>query len=239
MYAGSLVDVFQRNARRLCLLRAGHRCARVSCPISSGSERSIADLGSLVSSRYDPGVRCQSWKEQLKVLFCVQNKTVDLVLSGPNEGSNLGPLGTSLLLRFPTCPIEHLWDSNRQNLAALIRALTCTLLLPFSRGTVFTLSGTLGAAYVAVGRNIPAVAFSAGNSTKRSYKDWNPEDPNDIGESPGCPSFLVLGELTPGGRWGTKPMSMRNSARIWLVRWRTGSISPRGRECCRPAWGST
>ncbi|KAI5448977.1 hypothetical protein NCC49_005710 [Naganishia albida] len=66
-----------------------------------------------------------------------KNKTVDLVVSGPNEGSNLGPL-------------------------------------------VFTLSGTLGAAYVAVGRNIPAVAFSAGNSTKRSYKDWNPEDPNDI-----------------------------------------------------------
>jgi 5'-nucleotidase len=46
---------------------------------------------------------------------------------------------------------------------------------------VFTLSGTLGAAYVAVGRGVPAVAFSAGNSTKRSYKDWNPEDPTDIG----------------------------------------------------------
>ncbi|KAJ9112729.1 hypothetical protein QFC22_006231 [Naganishia vaughanmartiniae] len=65
------------------------------------------------------------------------NKAVDLVVSGPNEGSNLGPL-------------------------------------------VFTLSGTLGAAYVAVGRGIPAVAFSAGNSTKRSYKDWNPNDPTDI-----------------------------------------------------------
>ncbi|KAJ9095237.1 hypothetical protein QFC21_005603 [Naganishia friedmannii] len=65
------------------------------------------------------------------------NKSVDLVVSGPNEGSNLGPL-------------------------------------------VFTLSGTLGAAYVAVGRGIPAVAFSAGNSTKRSYKDWNPNDPTDI-----------------------------------------------------------
>ncbi|KAJ9119363.1 hypothetical protein QFC24_005834 [Naganishia onofrii] len=65
------------------------------------------------------------------------NKSVDLVVSGPNEGSNLGPL-------------------------------------------VFTLSGTLGAAYVAVGRGVPAVAFSAGNSTKRSYKDWNPEDPTDI-----------------------------------------------------------
>ncbi|GHJ89495.1 hypothetical protein NliqN6_5897 [Naganishia liquefaciens] len=66
-----------------------------------------------------------------------KNKPVDLVVSGPNEGSNLGPL-------------------------------------------VFTLSGTLGAAYVAVGRGIPAVAFSAGNSTKRSYKDWDPEDPTDI-----------------------------------------------------------
>ncbi|KAJ9100869.1 hypothetical protein QFC20_005358 [Naganishia adeliensis] len=65
------------------------------------------------------------------------NKSVDLVVSGPNEGNNLGPL-------------------------------------------VFTLSGTLGAAYVAVGRGIPAVAFSAGNSTKRSYKDWNANDPEDI-----------------------------------------------------------
>lgn len=56
--------------------------------------------------------------------------------------------------------------------------------------TVFTLSGTLGAAYVAVGRGIPAVAFSAGNSTKRSYKDWNPEDPTDIGES--CVSVFLF-----------------------------------------------
>jgi hypothetical protein len=60
------------------------------------------------------------------------------------------------------------------------------LFLPSSHHTsapaVFTLSGTLGAAYVAVGRGIPAVAFSAGNSTKRSYKDWDPEDPTDIGE---------------------------------------------------------
>ncbi|KAI0332087.1 5'/3'-nucleotidase sure [Cubamyces sp. BRFM 1775] len=34
---------------------------------------------------------------------------------------------------------------------------------------VFTLSGTVGATYTAVERGIPAVAFSAGNSTHRSY----------------------------------------------------------------------
>ncbi|KAJ3482505.1 hypothetical protein NLI96_g6947 [Meripilus lineatus] len=34
---------------------------------------------------------------------------------------------------------------------------------------VYTLSGTIGAAYNAVGRGIPAIAFSAGNNTHRSF----------------------------------------------------------------------
>jgi 5'-nucleotidase len=70
-----------------------------------------------------------------------QNQSVDLVVSGVNEGSNLGPL-------------------------------------------VYTLSGTLGAAYVAVGRGIPAIAVSGQNSTKVDYKDWDPEDESAVGESP-------------------------------------------------------
>ena len=91
-----------------------------------------------------------------------QNKPVDLVVSGPNEGSNLGPLGRRLVPSpFSPCLISSSCPACR---------------------AVFTLSGTLGAAYVAVGRGIPAVAFSAGNSTKRSYKDWDPKDPEDIGE---------------------------------------------------------
>ena len=70
----------------------------------------------------------------------MQNQSVDLVVSGVNEGSNLGPL-------------------------------------------VYTLSGTLGAAYVAVGRGIPAIAVSGQNSTKVNYDAWNPEDPTEVGES--------------------------------------------------------
>lgn len=48
---------------------------------------------------------------------------------------------------------------------------------------VYTLSGTLGAAYVAVGRGIPAIAVSGQNSTKVNYDAWNPEDPTEVGES--------------------------------------------------------
>ncbi|KAI0075475.1 5'/3'-nucleotidase sure [Panus rudis PR-1116 ss-1] len=55
-------------------------------------------------------------------------KTVDLAVSGPNEGSVTGPFA-------------------------------------------FTLSGTIGAAYVLIERNIPAVAFSAGNGTHRPFTD--------------------------------------------------------------------
>jgi 5'/3'-nucleotidase SurE len=47
---------------------------------------------------------------------------------------------------------------------------------------VYTLSGTLGAAYVAVGRGIPAIAVSGQNSTKVDYKDWDPEDESAVGE---------------------------------------------------------
>ncbi|KAI1790738.1 sure-like protein [Ganoderma leucocontextum] len=43
---------------------------------------------------------------------------------------------------------------------------------------VFTLSGTVGATYVSVERGIPAIAFSAGNSTHRSYTT-NTGDAND------------------------------------------------------------
>lgn len=38
---------------------------------------------------------------------------------------------------------------------------------------VWTLSGTAGAAYSAVTRNIPSIAFSAGNPEQRSYKEVN------------------------------------------------------------------
>ncbi|KAF7440914.1 hypothetical protein PC9H_001263 [Pleurotus ostreatus] len=56
------------------------------------------------------------------------NKTLDLVVTGPNEGSNLGPF-------------------------------------------LYTLSGTLGAAYAAVYRGFPAVAFSGSNGTHRSFTE--------------------------------------------------------------------
>lgn len=61
--------------------------------------------------------------------------TPDLLLSGPNFGTNLGPF-------------------------------------------LYTLSGTIGAAYAAVERSLPAIAFSAGNSGQRSYKDVNRTTPS-------------------------------------------------------------
>ncbi|KLO10394.1 5'/3'-nucleotidase sure [Schizopora paradoxa] len=56
------------------------------------------------------------------------NQTLDLVVSGPNEGTNNGPF-------------------------------------------LYTLSGTIGATYISVERGaiFPAIAFSAGNSTHRSF----------------------------------------------------------------------
>lgn len=59
-----------------------------------------------------------------------QNRTIDLLVSGPNFGTNLGAF-------------------------------------------VWTLSGTAGAAYSAVSRNLPAIAFSAGNLAQRSYSEVN------------------------------------------------------------------
>lgn len=56
--------------------------------------------------------------------------SVDLVIAGPNEGTNLGPF-------------------------------------------LYTLSGTLGYTYVSVGRDIPAIAFSSGNTEHRSYMEVN------------------------------------------------------------------
>ncbi|EMD38687.1 hypothetical protein CERSUDRAFT_48092 [Gelatoporia subvermispora B] len=64
------------------------------------------------------------------------NESIDLVVSGPNEGQNNGPY-------------------------------------------LYTLSGTIGATYYSVERGIPAVAFSAGNSTHRSFTTNTglPDDP--------------------------------------------------------------
>ncbi|KAK9900242.1 sure-like protein [Cystobasidium minutum MCA 4210] len=44
---------------------------------------------------------------------------------------------------------------------------------------LYTLSGTVGAAYASIEYGVPAVAFSAGNSTQRPYTDINYDDPYD------------------------------------------------------------
>ncbi|KAI0798105.1 5'/3'-nucleotidase sure [Abortiporus biennis] len=66
-------------------------------------------------------------------------ESVDLVVSGPNEGQNNGPF-------------------------------------------LYTLSGTIGAAYASVERGIPAIALSAGNSTHRSFttNTGKADDPANI-----------------------------------------------------------
>jgi hypothetical protein len=105
----------------------------------------------------------------------------------------------------------------------------------YGRDTVWTLSGTAGAAYVAVGRGIPAVAFSATNSTKRSYKDWNPEDPTDVGESSleGTRQLyeIILTVCILVVLLGYQLTSMPSWERIWSLRWRT--VGKRARWSCR------
>lgn len=44
---------------------------------------------------------------------------------------------------------------------------------------LYTLSGTIGAAYASIEYGVPAVAFSAGNSTQRPFTDINYNDPYD------------------------------------------------------------
>ncbi|KAH8102868.1 5'/3'-nucleotidase sure [Cristinia sonorae] len=68
-----------------------------------------------------------------------KNQSVDLLVSGPNEGQNNGPF-------------------------------------------LYALSGTIGAAYTAVGRGIPSIAFSAQNGTHRSYTTNTglPSDPANL-----------------------------------------------------------
>lgn len=132
-----------------------------------------------------------------------QNQSVDLVVSGVNEGSNLGPL-------------------------------------------VYTLSGTLGAAYVAVGRGIPAIAVSGQNSTKVDYKDWDPEDPLEVGELQipeglfrkrgYCPVRCARSnadKLCPSHMWWSQPMFRGDSPRISSQPWLTDVTRPRENESYR------
>ncbi|KAK6542288.1 hypothetical protein TWF694_006248 [Orbilia ellipsospora] len=78
----------------------------------------------------------------------------DLILTGPNEGSNAGPF-------------------------------------------VFTLSGTLGAAYAAVSRGIPAIAFSATNIIDRDYRSVNTTD--DPATITGKLAAKVVNQLAQNG----------------------------------------
>lgn len=55
---------------------------------------------------------------------------------------------------------------------------------------LYTLSGTMGATYAAVGRGLPGIAFSGGNSEQRSYKWINATTPS------GAPDpATILGQL--------------------------------------------
>jgi 5'-nucleotidase len=74
----------------------------------------------------------------------------DLLVSGPNEGGNLGPF-------------------------------------------LYTLSGTIGATYAAVERGLPAIAFSAGNSTHRSF--LNVTGSNDVATLNAQASVKIVNQL--------------------------------------------
>ncbi|KAJ6263894.1 Exopolyphosphatase [Drechslerella dactyloides] len=84
----------------------------------------------------------------------------DLIVTGPNEGSNAGPF-------------------------------------------LFTLSGTIGAAYAAVGRGIPAVAFSATNILDRKYTTVNSTD-DDPAAIVGKLAARVVKQLADKSKNGSK-----------------------------------
>ena len=72
---------------------------------------------------------------------------------------------------------------------------------------LFTLSGTMGATYAAVGRGLPAIAFSAANDTQRSYKtiDRNTTSegyPVDIATINAELSVKLVNELAKSARPG-------------------------------------
>ncbi|KAH9946376.1 sure-like protein [Epithele typhae] len=64
---------------------------------------------------------------------------------------------------------------------------------------LFTLSGTIGAAYLAVERGIPAIAFSAGNNTHRSFttNTGEADDPANLAAKV-SPTFVNLPTFGPG-----------------------------------------
>ncbi|KAJ5565496.1 sure-like protein [Penicillium frequentans] len=73
-------------------------------------------------------------------------------------------------------------------------------------GFAFTSSGTIGATYYAIGRGIPAIAFSAANSASASYKDINAttsvglKDPQTIAGELSATFANDLIKKTKGGR---------------------------------------
>lgn len=158
------------NVRALyyALRRAGHRVLMVSPERNQSgkggtvvlpTERNLTSPGRggfvPVGSPYaglnvsDPGLRyfngtpaaCAGWALDHDAPYffnASRNDTtggVDLVVSGPNEGTNLGPF-------------------------------------------LYTLSGTIGASYFSVERNVPSIAFSA-SSDVRNYDTLNFSNPND------------------------------------------------------------
>ncbi|KAJ1024184.1 hypothetical protein NDA16_003023 [Ustilago loliicola] len=158
------------NVRALsyALRRAGHRVLMVSPERNQSgkggtvvlpTERNLTspDRGGFVpvGSPYaglnvsDPGLRyfngtpaaCAGWALDHNAPYffnASRNDSiggVDLVVSGPNEGTNLGPF-------------------------------------------LYTLSGTIGASYFSVERNVPLIAFSA-SSDVRNYDSLNLSNPND------------------------------------------------------------
>ncbi|EST07298.1 Survival protein SurE-like phosphatase/nucleotidase [Kalmanozyma brasiliensis GHG001] len=159
------------NIRALyyALRRAGHRVLMVapshnqsgkggtvvlpaSLNITSAGRGGFAPVGAPFAGLNvtDPGLRyfngtpaaCAGWAldHDAQYFFNATSRNdstagVDLVVSGPNEGTNLGPF-------------------------------------------LYTLSGTIGASYFAVERNVPAIAFSASTDV-RQYTSLNLSDVDD------------------------------------------------------------
>lgn len=100
-----------------------------------------------------------------------------------------------------TCKLS----SKRPNVTILTRIKIDTKL---NRGPfVWTLSGTAGAAYSAVSRNLPAIAFSAGNLGQRSYLEINATTPSGLPDPATIAGELslnivraLINNTTPGSR---------------------------------------
>lgn len=144
-------------------------------------------------------------------------------LTRPSE-FNLVPAGAPSLDRDPTDP--DIWYYNGTPAACTFVALDYVLPLHYDNKSIdlyvggpnygtnvgsflYTLSGTMGGTYAAVGRGLPGIAFSGSNSEQRSYQWINATTASghpDPATIQGRMAADVVGQLVNGTTAGKRLM---------------------------------